>query len=427
MLDSRAVPSTLSTVERGDPYWDSNWVPGSQAVWSSRSSAEKSGESMTKVEALSALFGRRRRTALSLIASLDAWSTLTAEQAALVAGDRALLDPSSLVPRALHSLGILDVGRYPQALARRDAKPPTWLYRRAPCNGLADLTTELTWAERVATSGGFPWSTGTSFDRHNILATELALRAAEYLPVSSVLGEKFTHANLLASTSGVASKYTHRADALLVRQDGLRIAIEMTATRSATFDAKVERWAKLLHEQPMDTTGLIVLFVAVPHPGERGSAAATDIRRAVQKVMRKYPERSRSSPASRIGVVGWSDWFPGRHLISDAFLSMEAKFPVGRDSADRWRAVPIADISFDPADRCDPLALARNASALYHVPHWLRTVDPNEILGTPLSRSGHRLPVLPALRPDILDARPYKGGERKRGAVGRPPRRLILD
>lgn len=423
LFDSRAKPSSLSMVERNDPYWDPNWVPGSQAVW-----ASATGTGRTKVtaeKAMKMLFGgRRRKSALSLIATLDAWATVTAEQAALIAGDRALLNPNSHVVHALYSLGVLDIGQYALPFARKE-KNRVWLYRRASGDGLhKQITDELTWAEWIVTSGGLPWNTGTSFDRHNVLATELVLRAAEFLPIGTVLGEKFVHASSLASAEAT-SKFTHRADALLVREDGLRIAVEITASRSAAFEAKVERWAKFMRENPLETSGVIVIFVTVPKPDDvRKRGGGAEVRKAVQKVLRSYPERSRNAPSSRIGVVEWSDWFPDRHLLADEFLSMEVQFPVGRSAADRWAPVPLVDVSFDPDDDFDATAVIENASVLGHVPSWLRTASAEDVLSTPLKREGVQLPVMLPARPDILAARPGKGGAPKRGMIAKVPDRL---
>lgn len=427
LFDSRAKPANLSMVERNDPYWDPNWVPGSQAVWSSSAGSPTGTKKATPEKALKMLFGgRRRKSALALIACLDSWSTVTAEQAALIAGDRALLKPTSQVVHALYSLGVLDMGRYPGPLARKEADP-VWLYRRAGTNALSEhITQELTWAEWVSASGGLSWSSTASFDRHNVLATELVLRAAEFLKVGTVLGEKFVHASLLAAADSTI-RFTHRADALIVREDGLRIAVEMTASRSAQFEKKVERWARFMAENPLEDTGLMVVFVAVPHPGDvRKRSGAAEVRKAVQKVMRSFPERSRNAPAGRIGVVEWADWFPDRHLLTEKFINMEVQFPLGRTPTDRWKTIPLAETSFDPADDFDATAVIESSSVLAHVPSWLRTADPVTVLGTPLSRSGKELPVMPAARPEILAARPSRGGTPKRGMISRAPDRLVV-
>ncbi|MGJ9402880.1 hypothetical protein [Arthrobacter sp. KK5.5] len=375
VVHSRANPRALSTVERNDPYWSESWVSGSQAVWSPAGNP-RGGTGLTRDDALR-LFSdvRRRATALRLLACLDAWGTVTAEQAAVLTGDTALLDRRTMVPRALETLDLLEMGTYANRQLRRGSTRPVWLYRRKPFGGraLAGLAKELTDGEARAVTGGLPWSTGTSFDRHNVLAVELAIRAAEYLPVSAVLGEKCGQANMLAAQPTGA--YTHRADALIIRHDGLRIAIEVTASRSARFDAKVARWVRFMEREPLATTGLVVLFVGVPHPGDiRKRGGSTEIRQAIRKALRVHPERTRFSPAGRIGVADWAKWFPAGNNLSDAFLNLEASFQVGRGSvpAERWLSVPLANISFDPADSFDPLALVRTAHGLLHVPHWLR-------------------------------------------------------
>src|SRR5690625_7380734 len=43
----------------------------------------------------------------------------------------------------------------------------------------------LTFAEHLAVTGGQGWDSEHRFDRHNVLTTELALRAAEYCDVAT--------------------------------------------------------------------------------------------------------------------------------------------------------------------------------------------------------------------------------------------------
>lgn len=418
----------LCAGKRNDPYWDPNWVPGSQAVWSNKSSliTPNMKLDLSTDQALAILLKpRRRATALSLMAALDSWSTLTAEQAAAISGDPALLDPRTQVPAALFALGIMDIGRYPGAFAGRSATD-TWLYRRSTGNAFNQLVApKLTWPEWVSVTGGYPWSTTTSFDRHNVLATELAIRCAEYLGPAAVLGEKFTHAGMLVTGAAGATppQYTNRADGLIVLPNGLRVALEITASRSKTLEAKIERWAKILREHPLETSGLIVLFVTAPHPGA-GKTSGNEVRKAVTKVLRSHPGRTKDSPSARIGVVDWSDWFPARHQLANDFFTMNTRFATGPAGDDRWVGRSIMSMSFDSWEKFDAQALSTNSKLLAHVPHWLRTGDHTSLIGSPMDRSGMSLPVMPALRPDVLAGRPSRGGRSKRGFIASLPNRL---
>ncbi len=65
--------------------------------------------------------------------------------------------------------------------------------------------------------------------RHNALTVELALRLAEYAQVGTVLGERVGTIDLLAGPGISRDIYDadgRSADAVIVRPDGLRIAIE---------------------------------------------------------------------------------------------------------------------------------------------------------------------------------------------------------
>nr|WP_249336228.1 hypothetical protein [Sinomonas gamaensis] len=229
----------------------------------------------------------------------------------------------------------------PSALRSRGA-----IYRPSTTGAFEKhIVPTLTWPEWVAVTAGYPWSGGSQFDRHNILAAELALRAAEYLPeVGAVLGEKLSTMDLYAG-SGLGKEWpatdNRRADGTLVRNDGLRIAIEVTATASAALEKKVRRWAELLRERPLETSGLVVVFVAAPHPDRpkgTGSDPVHGLYRRIAKVLSAFPRTGADSPAARIGVVSWDEWFPARHELSEDFFTLAADFALA-DGAGRERWV----------------------------------------------------------------------------------------
>jgi hypothetical protein len=165
-----------------------------------------------------------------------------------------------------------------------------------------------------------------------LLSAEFGLRVAEYLPVGTVMGEKMSSYDLLAG-SGIGRQVlktgaAKRADLTIVREDGLRIAVEITATVSDHFDSKVRSWAKLLAETPLKDSGLVVLFVAAESPGKikaNTDASATSIRgrihSAILKALKEFPGTSYDRIASRIGVATWREYFPKKHYASDRFMS----------------------------------------------------------------------------------------------------------
>lgn len=82
------------------------------------------------------------------------------------------------------------------------------------------IAPHLTWPERLSVTGGPKWSNTGLHDRHNVLATELGLRAAEHLRLGAVLGEKYATVDLLAASGQgkeIAETYYRRADGVLIR------------------------------------------------------------------------------------------------------------------------------------------------------------------------------------------------------------------
>lgn len=75
---------------------------------------------------------------------------------------------------------------------------------------------------------------------------------------------------------------------------------------------------------PLETSGLTVVFIASPYP-DRSRHTSTDLRheiyRKMAQVLKEFPGRGQDSPAARIGIAHWEQWFPGRHLMSGEFLS----------------------------------------------------------------------------------------------------------
>ncbi|QCB97667.1 hypothetical protein E5206_12675 [Arthrobacter sp. PAMC25564] len=82
-----------------------------------------------------------------------------------------------------------------------------------------------------------------------------------------VMGEKLSSVDLLAG-AGLGRRLpkadNRRADGTIIREDGMRIVFELTATASASFDNKVRRWAELIAARPLETSGLTVVFIAAP-------------------------------------------------------------------------------------------------------------------------------------------------------------------
>ncbi|MGJ9402899.1 hypothetical protein [Arthrobacter sp. KK5.5] len=357
----------LDTAERTDPYWAPLWAGTSQAAWPPPGGTGL-GRRMTSARAAGTLTGARRTAVAGLLGCVDAWGTVTAEQAAATTGDPGLLDPRSAPVRALCTFGAIEVGTFPALALNPNLAAPV-LYRRGPAERLQAVGELLRPRERFAATGGLPWQTTASWDRHNVLAAEVALRAAELPWVAAVLGEKYGAGALLAADR---EPWPMRGDALIVRHDGFRIAIELTANHSTRLEGKANRWARFMAGNPLEQTGLMVVFLTAPHPGDRRLGDGTaGMKRALLRATARWPALDRDAPRTRIGVAAWSDWFPRPREVSEAFAEFRADVPAGRTGgAGRWRSAALAGLSFDPADGYDPGLLLANTFA--HVPHWLR-------------------------------------------------------
>jgi hypothetical protein len=294
------------------------------------------------------------------------------------------------------------------------------------------ITPTLTYPEWLSVTGGLPWSSGGQYDRHNMLAAELALRAAEYLPIGAVLGEKFASVDLLAG-SGIGRKVKNpdnrRADGVIVRADGMRIAYELTAAASASFENKVRRWAKIISERPLETSGLAIVFIAAPHPDRTvtGRDPRGEIYRRLSKVLTEFPGVGKDSPAARIGVATWDEWLPARHEMSEEFFSLQADFALGTGrGAQKW--VPrqlLGDYPFTPWETFDATAVVDNAPLIAATPHWLRKGDHTHLIGTPMSRANEEAPQPPPVRPELGPPLPLGAARGVSGDVKLPARLRI--
>ncbi|MGL5827757.1 MAG: hypothetical protein ACRCYU_23555 [Nocardioides sp.] len=392
----------LDAGSRMDPYWDGLWSAGSSGSWASISLARQQQEvglgrlpkgiDLPEDEASVILrdpSGWADR--LSLLGSLFAWRTMTAEQAAAFTGARHLASPRDPSIAALFSSEILDLGGFAHGLFNTGVGNRGALYRTG--RGYAferKLMDRMTWAEWLSVTGGQSWSPSSSYDRHNVLATELGLRTAEFCEVGTVLGERFSNLDLLAGSAiGLAPLSSARAaDLTVVRPDGLRVAFEVTASTGVSqhLYKKVRRWAQLLSETPFESSGLSVLFVVAQRPeelyGKNAGAPRSAMYQAIAAACREFPGSSRDRTSARMGVATWREWFPARGLVSDAFFGLRAWRPTGSGDG-LWERADFLDagsVGFDPADPEAMRAVISNAAILGGTPHWLRgRAEPPEL------------------------------------------------
>ncbi|MCU6481919.1 hypothetical protein [Arthrobacter sp. A2-55] len=429
MLPSNCPDDDVTMHNRQDPYWGRLWAPGSQALWSTgpmtrqrRHNAQQFNTrlALSEEKAMSILTSSRGRSErLAAWGVLDSWRTVSAEQMAALTGSQLLLSPRYSQIAASYSIDLIDIGLFANLHQPRPGLNRHTLYRPGSSAAFEKLITPtLTWPEWVSVTGGYPWSFGGQYDRHNLLATELALRAAEYLDIGTVLGEKFSSVDLLAGTGlgkEVAKPDNRRADGTIVRTDGLRIVYELTATASKSFAEKVRRWAQTINDRPLETSGLVIIFVAAPHP-DRPRNTSDDPRHAIYKtiaqVLKEFPGTGTDSPAARIGVAHWEEWFPAQHEVSEDFFTLRADFATSHAAgAAKWESRHmLTEYPFTPWKTFDATAVLANAPALAATPHWMRRGDHTALFGAPMDRSGETVPHPAPVRAHRSSGRPLGAG-----------------
>lgn len=446
MMPSANPDEDLAMHNRADPYWDRLWAPGSQANWMTgaitryhRDEGISQGNAklnLDRDEALRILTSNRGRIdRLAAWGVLDSWRTVSSEQLAAFTGSSYLLDPNHSTLAASFALDLIDIGTYPNKSRPNPGMNRNVVYRTSSSDSFIKIIEPtLTGPESLSVTAGQPWSTGGQYDRHNVLSTELALRAAEYLPIGAVMGEKLSSVDLLAG-AGIGKKLpkadNRRADGTIIREDGLRIVFELTATASASFESKVRRWAELIAARPLETSGLTVVFIAAPHP-DRSKHTSTDPRHAIYKkmaqVLRDFPGRGQDSPAARIGVAHWEEWFPDRHLMSEAFFNLEADFAINDATGPgRWaRRGMLTDYAFTPWHTFDATAVLENSKLLAATPHWMRPGDHTVMIGSPMDRAGVEVPHPAPVKPHLSKGRPL-GAAIGNGGDAKLPRRLRIE
>lgn len=389
----------LAAHNRIDPYW-SDWFPyHSSEMWLSRASAERRIAAglldvpdkllaSPKENAMAAILQSngdrspyRLNSYIAAVGAITGWRTCTSQQLAALVGD------PRLAPHLSHPLAkLFDAGlverTVPSAWAAGSAKDVV-LYRATHRHALSPLIDHLTRAEWLGVTGGQPYAGGGHHDRHNVLATELGLRLAEYTEASVVLGEPFCTPNHLIG-EGVGRPIRDEpggTDLVAVRSDGLRIAIELTSTTSPHFDKKVARLAKLLAEGPLEYTGLVVIFVLAPSlsaPAGHGKELLRETEQAIAEACRLHPGTSLDPTRARMAIATWESWFPAARTASEGFLSMRASRiaqPTPYAPGRTWESVDFLSTDARPFAPRYPdrmFAILSNAGLLGQTPYWMR-------------------------------------------------------
>ncbi len=433
------------TADRLDPFWGGMWTQGSSALWVSRKLIDErvaaglarlpSSLTMSDAEAEATLTsGRHLGSWMAGLGVLDQWRTVSAEQLAAFSGWPVLGTPDPRALVALFRLGVVDRGVFTAGVLPGANLDRSTLFRPSRSDAFDEhVKPLLSWEQQVAVTGGLPWDFRRQYDRHNLLASELALRVAEFCEVGTVLGEKLSDVSLLLG--GAPSGGGHAADLTIVRADGLRIAVEMTASTGRLFGQKVRRWARLLADKSLASSGLMVLFVeAAPTDAAtrwgRGASERSSVYKEIRDVVREFPGTGADRVAERIGVVSWSQWFPNPGMATREFTTLEVDRPTGPLQAmwERAGLLDVIEVPFTPHQPEAMTAVIGNAATLLGTPHWLRRGRRLHLWPAQAQRVGWRdgLPVPPPSRESRFSG---ERSEACRGVVGvtTPPVRMRAD
>lgn len=402
VLESNTPASPVRTMARLDPYWHGVWATGAGAQWLSYErlqrwdqaglirAAQQHRNLQVKAETAAARIHQSWQAKLDLAAALYGWKTATVAQVAALTGNQDLAVRRSRPIGDMFALSIADIGDVAGRFGV-GGQPITARMVR-PSQGAAFeklLLPRMTFAERLSVTGGEVWSSAGRYDRHNVLTMEFILRVAEFLPgVATILGEPFSKvADLLYTGTGVTPPtmgvtrtgktipLTRTGDAVIVRDDGLRIVVETTASVSAaSLGVKANRWAEELSRRPFDKTGVVVLFLTVdkhdPFDGSVDRRITRDTAKMVRAAVDAFPGRGAMRTRDRMLVASWHDLFPGPHQFGAAFTALSAETFV--DGA--WTSRSLLDQSSVPSPTSLPAGLdvVAAASGLRSVPHQLR-------------------------------------------------------
>lgn len=348
----------LGAANRHDPYYSwvhwpypvkASWLPARHAAHLFPTKPRRYIESAADEDALDRVLHAGARTSrhtgdvyATLLGAVHGWKTCTPEQLAALTGRQDLWSGATMPYATSIRAGLVQMGITSTTRGR-----PKLLRPAPPWEAHDRLLEELPFGQLVTVTGGQNWASGPDTPRHNVLATEVALRAAEYCDVASVLTEEYSRLGELAgrprSPEGWMINPRAAADLTIVRTDGLRIAVEVTATTSKNLERKIESYAHLFANGAPD---LVVVFLLVPSlaPGApRPSKLRGKVESLIETAVRRHPGTSFAPSAHQFGVTAWDEWFPAPGLLSERFLALTAARPADVTQARVWSPVDFLD------------------------------------------------------------------------------------
>lgn len=277
-------------------------------------------------------------------------------------------------------------------------------------NGAEFIASFCTPAAELAILGKTPWTGDARHHHHSILAAELLLRIGELCDAVALIGEQHCALGNLTrrSPSPLDARWAKkRADGVVVRSDGLPIAIEMTRNTNRNVIDKVDAWVDYIERVQPSAGGATVLFVAAPDPYHGHRQRSHDMTKRLQRIIAGKARALSPSNAARLCVVSWADWFPTADQCRwEAFEGLRALCP---DGEGRWNVVELLEQTYSwPSDNAAAYDIVANASMLGQTPPAIarrgfeRTAVPNDTArgSDPLNRPWRSVPVVLAGRTD---------------------------
>lgn len=311
-----------------------------------------------------------------VIAALTTWRVMTTHQ--LIALDGTSPNNMHATLRAAYDAGLVERGILSARVELARSMPYLWRLRQGP--ELAAYMKAIGDQRALYITLGQELGAG-GHDRHDIISTEIALRAAEVVPgLQGALGEQGAAAKVLLENA--ASERT-RGDVVLYRHDGLRIVLEITTQpKIREVQRKMSKWGRLLGERGgPDGTGVLVIFVAANHERTQGTIAA--LQRNHDRALTPEGLAYAGNPAppdvvryARAGILvaHWKEWFPAQWFISEDFAGLRAHYAT---APGRWggtvapaRSEGPDAVEFAPSVRADWAWMRKVRRSLLAVPQW---------------------------------------------------------
>jgi len=386
-LPSHCQPRGSRSIDRADPYYSGAWSTGAIATWSHRDGVEVAVSTgadprlhapiwpLPEVRIASTYLLRHVTLSVKVLGALAGIREGTTAQLAAVAGSTTTAKVAAVLVAA-YAAGMVDMGRT-GITGTFDPYGDDVLWRpRRSTEFDRFFVPQLSYLEWLALTGGIDdWGTHHRGDRHNVLACELLLRTAEHLEIGTVLGERHSGLrNLMPNPPAGRGHHTRsEADLTIVRPDGLRIAVELTANTNGAFArTKVDTWLRALQNNRLGQAGVVCLFLTAPAadtPLAGPGSMKEEVTRAIARSAYFTP-----AVAELVAVVDWREWFPRRHVASDWFAELRVDLPLLAVEGQRSTTSLLRGSRYrtEPRQAAALQCVIPNSAVLAQTPHWIR-------------------------------------------------------